>query len=320
MGEVLAERYLHLPLHGVQLQPGSGGGQPRQPAAGISGRAAHTLRVWPIEGALEAPLRLLWQREDRGERYRSRFELHQTPQGVRLAIRCEGRGAFDYTPQGMGIHWHRQGTGASHYLQTVGLALWLEREGIPCIHANVLAGRDGAIAIMAPSRGGKTTLTAALLDAGWRLMSDDMMALHRDNGWKVYPSWPRFRMWPDMVRALAGMEPAELERVHQRFEKRIVELHRHPRWQACDRVQPLRALYLLQRRPERGGGIELERVPPSQALVMLLQNSILGDAYRALGLEAQRLNTLARLVDQVPLLRLSYPSGVERLPEVAKTL
>jgi hypothetical protein len=66
----------------------------------------------------------------------------------------------------------------------------LEELALPCtslllgheaLHAGAVALTDGgAVALLAPSGGGKSTLTAALLDAGGELLSDDVLVLRGD--------------------------------------------------------------------------------------------------------------------------------------------
>jgi hypothetical protein len=76
------------------------------------------------------------------------------------------------------------------------------------MHAIALAFGVKAIALKAPSRGGKSTLSASLCKHGFAVMTDDMMALHISLGdmgnvdYEIYPSWPVARMWPDPLKTL----------------------------------------------------------------------------------------------------------------------
>ncbi len=263
----------------------------------------------------------IWQKADQGERYHSLLRLYKAPQGYLLKIDCEGKGSFKLSPEGIGIYWEQGGTGPAHYFQTLGLSLWLELQGIPCIHANGLALKDKAIGIIAPSQTGKTTLTAALLESGFQMMSDDMMALHsRADQWMVYPGWPQFRMWPDTAKHYAGDDINGFERVHSRFDKRVVDLETNKKFEFCEQSRPLKHLVLLDRRETETGDIEVDNMPPGEALLHLLQNSMLGDAYPALGIEQTRLQRLANLLEGVALNRISYPTGLSHLPRVCERI
>jgi hypothetical protein len=291
------------------------------PLKDLAGDSITTLRVWQQSTPSITTAEPLWTMTDQGERYQTLLSLNKTPCGLLLKVDCEGKGEFEYTPEGVGVNWAQDGTGPEHYFQTLALSLWLEQRAIPCIHANALALAGGAIGLIAPSRTGKTTLTAALLEAGMQLMTDDMLALHREKGqWQVYPGWPQVRMWPDSAERYAGEGLAALDKVHQRFEKRVVDLEKTNSLDFCAERRPLRRLYLLDRHESERGEVRISDIPPGEALIHLLQNSILGDAYRALNIEAQRLNLLAQLLQQVPLKKISYPSGMQHLPRVCKEI
>ena len=266
---------------------------------------------------------MIWLKEDAGERYKSVLRLFETPTGFLLQIDCEGRGFFEYTPEGIGIYWEQGGTGPAHYFQTLGLSLWLELAGVLCIHANALALEDFAIGLIAPSQAGKTTLTAALLHQGMQLMTDDMLAIHRGaSGWVAYPGWPQLRMWPDSAKSFSASGFKVQAKVHSRFDKRVVDVAIKDRF--CEQSKPIKHLLLLEMRPVEIGTaadeVEIVDISPTEAVIHLLQNSILGDVYQSLNIEAARLETMAELLDQVPLKKLIYPHGMENLPWVCEQI
>ena len=314
---VLPPDCFNRPLHGVGLVEGRR--SVCVPGQDITGQ----LKIWALNAKPGLSGELIWLKEDLGERYKSTLRLFKTPTGFLLEIDCEGRGFFEYTPEGIGIYWEPGGTGPAHYFQTLGLSLWLELAGVLCIHANALALDDFAIAMIAPSQAGKTTLSAALLQQGLQLMTDDMLALHRDaNGWRVYPGWPQLRMWPDSARAFSASGFKAQAKVHQRFDKRVVDVAVNDRF--CEQSRPVKHLLLLEMRNRETGGapgeVEISDISPTEAVIHLLQNSILGDAYQPLNIEPARLETLANLLNQVPLKKLSYPGGMEHLPWVCEQI
>jgi hypothetical protein len=85
---------------------------------------------------------------------------------------------------------------------------------------------------------------------------------------------------------------------------------------------PLRRIYLPQRldasSPERE--ILIEPVPLREAVIELVRRSFSPYIVEAVGLQPARLELFARVVRAVPVLRLRYPSGFERLPEVTERL
>jgi hypothetical protein len=276
-----------------------------------------SLYIWQKQSRAACVSEPIWKKIESGKRYTSQLKLYRLSNGLLLKINCEGNGEFEYTPKGIGIYWENEGTGPSHYFQGTGLSLWLELRGIPCIHANCLAMGDKAFGIIAPSQTGKTTLTAALLESGLQVMTDDMLALHqRSDGWIAYPGWPQLRMWPDVASQYTNSCTEKLDKVHHRFDKLVLNLTKSEKFKVCKIHKPLRQLFLLERMNEISDEVYIQDITPRDALIHLLQNSILGDAYQALGIEQARVKRLAALLSRITLKKIQYSSGFEYLPKV----
>ena len=188
-------------------------------------------------------------------------------------------------------------------------------------------------------------------------MTDDMMALHcmpgqkNDNdtsGYKIYPSWPVARMWPNSLSYLqanneqqvgANEQGEQYQKVHQQFAKRQVKVNKQAGFNFCPKAKPLKVIYLLNRlspteyqaflaqdhglgqgQNNSSGIWDIRPVPAARALMLLLQNSILGDAYRALNIEGPRIKALALLLQTVQFKQVSYLSGSEHLQSISKAI
>ncbi|MBL0709656.1 MAG: hypothetical protein JJV99_01370 [Colwellia sp.] len=277
----------------------------------------------------------IWSLIDEGDRYHSEVLLFKnkeqnTNQSIPsenylLQINCQGKGLFKISDNEMTIDWQSVGTDSAHYFQTLAVALYLELKQVLCIHANALAFENSAIALVAPSRTGKTTLTAALSQQGFSLMTDDMMALHKTkHGYHIYPSWPVARMWPDSLAALKIDNKEKTDKVHNNFSKRIVSLDKENNFNFCDKAKPLKVIYLLNRLPEKiteeAAICEIKPIKTAQAIIILLQNSILGSCYRALNLEKSRIKALSELLDKISFKQINYISGKEYLTDVGELI
>lgn len=279
------------------------------------------MRYAPSPQASEGPA--LWQRAIGESDPPSFHALHAVEDGFMLKVRCQGSGSFVFRGEELLIDWKPGGTGPAYYLFGLGLALWLERRGFPCLHANAVASAGRAVGLIGESHAGKTTLTVALLRRGFSLLSDDLLALseRRERFWAM-PGLSKMRMWPDTITGLMPVASvASLQRVHAGFEKRWVPAQRISPRAVTNKARPLTALYLLEH--DLTGSrrdVVLEPVPPGEALVSLLTHSAIGDAATALGVEERRLEGLARLVEKVPVRRLRYPHGLEWLPHMTEVL
>jgi hypothetical protein len=177
-----------------------------------------------------------------------------------------------------------------------------------------------AIAFVSGHGGGKSGLAAAMIQAGASLLTDDLLVLEeQEDRWEARPSYPEMRMWPDEASHFAG-PPESLPLVQTDSEKRRVAVGDGGFGSFLDSSTPLSCIYLASRRPETDGGIEILPVSRSEALIELVRHSFSARLVEAAGLQPARLDRLARLVRNVPVRRLVYPSGFDRLPEVAEIL
>jgi len=315
-----------LPLHGVLCVPFCNQNKDELPIK---------ITLAFSELAVDKKLKPLWSMTDAGDRYHSEVNLYkkQPPKNevgfdnssYYLNVNCQGNGLFEISKNGITIDWKDHGTGAEHYFQTLAIALNLELNNVLCIHANALAYQDKAIAVVAPSRTGKTTLTAALSQTGFALMTDDMIALHEvEQGYQIYPSWPVARMWPDALNDIQANVNEPYKKVHEKFEKRIINIEKTKGFEFCNQPKKLQVIYLLNRLPNtQNSNVPLCEIVPiatAQALIVLLQNSILGSCYRALNLEKSRVAALSKLLSKVTFKQINYLSGKEHLAAVSEMI
>lgn len=299
----------------------------------------------------------IWTLLDNGERYTSLIQLFKNTDNYELTVKCQGQGSFVFDNSSMQVSWDPTGTNFEHYLQSIGLACWLELKGVPCIHANAISINGSAFLIIAPSRTGKSTLTTHLLTQGFKLMTDDMAAIHSagDKSFKIYPSWPKIRLWPDVADKLVGMKidcdnkdlsdnnasnetcglkkgltlsgnsdthfgATKRKHVHQNFAKYEIEMNtkENSSWQ--HNPQDLKGIYFLERLDDNDGQCDISQLKASKGLMLLLQNSILADAYKGMGVEIERMGNLANMLETVPMHKICYQSGLEHLASVSQTL
>jgi hypothetical protein len=201
------------------------------------------------------------------------------------------------------------------------LALWLEREAIPVLHASAVVVEDRAVAFLASNTAGKSTLAAALMQCGYPLLTDDALPIKcYNNNCIGQPGYPQLRLWPDQAAHFLGhFENPEL--VHLEASKQIVPVG--PGFgDFCDVPQPLGCLYIPIRRDPEVGGTEIEITPVSlrDATIELVRYSFLNRVLAALGLQPGRLDYLVQIAKQVPMRRIIYPSGLKHLPRVCEKL
>ena len=198
------------------------------------------------------------------------------------------------------------------------LSYWLERQGIPTLHASAVAVDKRAIAFLSSHGGGKTGLAAAMMCAGFPLLTDDVLPIEESGGrFLGRPGYPQMRMWADEAEYFLGRFE-DLPLVHPAVTKRKVAIGSGGFGAFHDAALPLTCIYLPERVAK--GPIEIQEISPRDALIELVRHSFSPHLVEAVGLQPARLDLFARLVMQVPVRRLRYPSGFERLPEVVEKL
>lgn len=199
------------------------------------------------------------------------------------------------------------------------LGFALQLQGQVGLHGSVVAVRDGAIGLLAPSGYGKSTAAAALMARGCPLLSDDIAALdlRLDRPW-VLPSYPNMKLWPEAIVELAtGLSWQDLPQHVSWLTKRV--LPAQTLGGVCEEPMPLSALFVLN--PVTAGKVMIEPIRGNQALLALVSQS-----YNAhlLALEpdvlANQMSVLARVAESVPVYQIQYPRGFDRLSQMATAI
>ena len=199
-----------------------------------------------------------------------------------------------------------------------GLGCVLRLRGVTCLHASVVARGDRAAALIGPNGRGKSTTAAALTRHGLVVLSDDIAALSETGGrfW-VQPGYPRLRITP-RVAQLVHETPDALVPVLSFDDKRYIELDADDadlRWRFSPRPLPLEVIYCLGKRnpPEEKPGMHF--VPFAERLPMLAWHSYVNYILDR-PLRVREFELLGRLVENVPVRRVSFANDLEALPEV----
>jgi HPr Serine kinase C-terminal domain len=207
------------------------------------------------------------------------------------------------------------------YLLGQVLSFSLLARGRDPLHGTVVAVDGSAVAFLGDCGFGKSTLGAALLARGYRVIADDLVSLDLRKGrWVVHPGIPRLKLHLPVARALLGPEANGSAMIHG-TSKRVLPLVPN---QSVRQVLPLKAVYVLsdpRRRDDRSppGGVTVEPVSGRDAFLEVIRaafNLILLER----GRYANQFAFATRLVALVPVRRLIYPRDLSVLPVVCRTV
>ncbi|HEX2046095.1 MAG TPA: hypothetical protein VHF23_10745 [Gaiellaceae bacterium] len=188
------------------------------------------------------------------------------------------------------------------------LLCFVRRGEVP-LHGAAVEVDGGALVLCGPSRAGKTTLAAAFLRAGHRVLAEDLSCcrLGPAPAPAILPGPAMLRIRWDVYRRLevpGAVVGEDDDRVHLAHDGEL---------RGDGGPVPLRGIVLLR----RGGRIGLERVPAQEALrdLWALSLKLPEDTDRA-----RCFHGLVELTAGVPVWNLHRPLSYGRLPTVVRTL
>ena len=108
------------------------------------------------------------------------------------------------------------------------------------LHANALSKNGEAILCMGHSGDGKSTIAYNLVQQGWKLLSDDLVALN--SSLEVLPGIPRIKLWDDAISHF-HIKRENLKRVRMDMNK--FQLSRND-VKSSYRKSKISAIYILE--------------------------------------------------------------------------
>ena len=121
------------------------------------------------------------------------------------------------------------------------LAAVLQQNNLLVLHGSSVEINGSALIILGEKGFGKSTLTAALLRRGHRLISDDLVAISVDfPKIKLLPGIPILKLWPDTIREV-GFDIDKSRLYYNGISKRLCLLKE----QFCNDILPIGAICVL---------------------------------------------------------------------------
>jgi hypothetical protein len=200
------------------------------------------------------------------------------------------------------------------YLLGQVLSFALLRQGIEPLHATAVVSPAGAVAFLGDTGAGKSTLAAAFLATGGRLLTDDLLVTaRRGGGYAAFPGPMRLKLYPRVAARVLGVtEPGPL--MNPDVAKGVLPLKPEQRVIGGGPV-PLAALFVLEEAAAETRLVAVKRLAPREAFVELTRwtfNDMLTPPERL----RRQFTTAADLAETLPVYALSYPRELDRLPEV----
>ncbi len=200
------------------------------------------------------------------------------------------------------------------------MGVLLMQRGIFPLHGSALLMDGRAYAFVGQSGAGKSTLAASFLQAGYSLISDDVIAINYENGVPlVYPAYPQQKLWQESLDHF-GQSSTGYSALHDEYNKFAVPVgdrfHNKP--------VPLAGVFELVTTDEPFASIhKLERL---ERLHILLAHTYRSAIIPRLDMKQQHFSMVAALAGELDAYQIkrstttfTAPDIVERVTQLIKS-
>jgi len=248
------------------------------------------------------------------------FSFGETRDGSNY-IRWEGLGEILVSKDGACITCHpfpQSETESFHvYLLGQALSFALVKMGFEPLHATAVAVGDQAVAFAGDCGFGKSTLAASFLEAGHRLLTDDLLLLRATTReFIAYPGPARIKLFPKIAEKLLGQRSDSVA-LNPQTRKQIIPLNQR---QICADPTPLRIVYTLApAREANSKGIRITELSKRESFVALVGatfNRMLADRERL----QRQFHAIKGMVRAVTVKKVVYPRILSSLSEVREAI
>ncbi|MFC1832339.1 hypothetical protein ACFL0S_10005 [Thermodesulfobacteriota bacterium] len=226
---------------------------------------------------------------------------------------------FEIASDGMSVDCHPVlGTSeetVQHLYTNQVLPLAMSMMGKLVFHGSAIEVDNHAVAFLAESGRGKSTLAASFAVNGSRFLTDDGLVLDpTSTGYQAHPGDPSIRLWMDSERELITPGTLAAPALPYTSKSRFLA---EPSISFCGQPRPLSRVYFL------GDGssetIVFGSMIESEALVEFAKHSFLLDIEKR-SLLSTHFDMLAKLVNQFVPYRLDFPRRFDFLERVRETI
>jgi hypothetical protein len=200
----------------------------------------------------------------------------------------------------------------AYLLGTLFVVLCQQRGLLP-LHASAVSSRQGAVAFLARSGQGKSSLAAHLAQRGFPVLADDVCLIDLTPADKamVIPAAPWLKLWRNSLHHL-GRQAEGLERVFSEDDK-----YRWP-LQSPLNPEPIGALVFLEFEDRSEPAIQ--ELSPLEAIPLLMDLTHQAYLLQATGQLQENFLRCSRVCSQAKAYRLIRPWGLENLDATADAL
>jgi hypothetical protein len=194
-------------------------------------------------------------------------------------------------------------------------SLLMQRKIFP-LHGSAVAINGKAYAFIGDSGAGKSTLASGFLREGYKLLSDDVIAvsLSKDESSPfVTPSYPQQKLWQDSLSTF-GMDPNDYRSIFGRETKYTVPVSS----KYFTTPLPLAGVFELVKSENKE--IEMRKIEKLESISTLFKHTFRNFLLQDLGLMDWHFHTSAEILNTIDLFQLQRPSSESSVTQLVSVI
>ena len=193
------------------------------------------------------------------------------------------------------------------YLLGSAMGAILIQRGNIVIHANALTKNSKTIICAGNGGDGKSTLAYSLMRQGWKLLSDDLVAL--SDKFSVLPGIPRIKLWDDAI-SYYGIERKNLNRVRKDMNKyQLTGNHISSAYSQSK----IKAIYVLEK--ESNKKVKYEILSQKDKFLKVYKHIYRPLYVNGFKKDKHYFTKITKLIKKTPVYKLSLPRTLSKMEE-----
>ena len=187
-------------------------------------------------------------------------------------------------------------------------AILIQRD-LLVLHGNALEKNGEAIVCVGQTGIGKSTLAYALVEKGWKLLSDDLVVVSDDL--EVLPGIPRIKLWQDATKAFK-INTKNLSKVRDEIDKFIWVPAKNQISQ--NKVKLSKVFVLTNQNPTKSEDNIITRIESEKISFLMLRNNAFRPRFvKGLKKEGKNFLRLAKLQKFLPIFKMNLPKKISEM-------
>lgn len=193
------------------------------------------------------------------------------------------------------------------------IPLILNKKNMLVLHGNAVNIEDNAIGFIGSEGAGKSTTTHAFIKKGYKLLSDDVLAIQLINKSipQVISGFPTIKLWPKVIKNM-GENPDSMPRIQSGIEKRFYYTHKN----FINGSIPLKMIFSI--RESRNESI-IKDLSLQESTMELVKSTLYSNSFDKTQLVNNLLNC-GEIAKNVPVKSLEIKQSLEELPYLVKII